>query len=261
MKIFNSLIELRERNKLLYYFGLINFLLFAASFCAYFIDDTTIMGINAWIKPMKFGLSVAIYSWTFAWLLGHFQNKLTINIVTWVLIITMLVENSIIVWQAAHGQLSHFNISSLSNGLLFATMGVFIAINTFLNAFVMILLFIPNQVQMNTDSLLAWRAGLIVFFIGSISGGLMISHMGHTFGATDGGPGLPFTNWSTKAGDMRIAHFFTLHGLQVIPLFAYWVSSTKKRPAQSTLIFTALYLSFCLLLHLLELAEKPLFPL
>ena len=38
------------------------------------VDDTTIMGINAWIKPIKFLISVAIYSWTMGWLLYYLNE-------------------------------------------------------------------------------------------------------------------------------------------------------------------------------------------
>ena len=46
---------------------------------------------------------------------------------------------------------------------------------------------------------------------------------GHTVGAPDGGRGLPVTGWSADHGDLRIAHFLGMHGLQVLPLLGWLI--------------------------------------
>jgi hypothetical protein len=51
---------------------------------------------------------------------------------------------------------------------------------------------------------------------------------GHTVGAPDGGRGLPVTGWSADHGDLRIAHFLGMHGLQVLPLLTWWIG--RRRP-------------------------------
>jgi hypothetical protein len=67
----------------------------------------------------------------------------------------------------------------------------------------------------------AIRYSIVIFLVGNAIGGYMLARGSHTVGAADGGPGLPFVNWSVIAGDLRIAHFIAIHAIQIVPLFAY----------------------------------------
>jgi hypothetical protein len=74
------------------------------------------------------------------------------------------------------------------------------------------------------------RLGLLVFVLGSLEGFVMTANTAHTVPAPDGGPGLPFVNWSTTAGDLRIAHFLALHALQALPLAGYLLDRAWRNP-------------------------------
>lgn len=254
------LAELRNRNRALTAFGWANAALAGLFLILLATSDAQVMGINAWIKPLKFALSIALYSLTFAWCLSYLKNQRHQRLITQLLMVCMLAEIVIITLQAARGETSHYNISSLLDGVLFAIMGVFIGINTVMNAAVLFLFLLPGRTTLAGAQLTAWRAGLFFFLAGSVAGGLMIHHMAHTIGTADGGPGIPFFNWSTRAGDLRLPHFITLHGLQAVPVF-WWIIGRHTRDPQSvTLGFTSIYLIVCLLLHALALNGVSLFP-
>ena len=82
----------------------------------------------------------------------------------------------------------------------------------------------------------------------------MVGLLSHTIGGPDGGPGLPLVNWSTRYGDLRIAHFLGLHSLQVLPLVGYYISKTKKQ----TIIFSVVYFVIATALFLQAMKGIPL---
>ena len=217
----NLFSELNARNPALYRFGWFNLGLLLLGLILYFTDQRQILGINAWVKPMKFAISIAIYAWTFAWLLGYVEDKRAVRRIAFWLIVTMTVEVVLIYLQSFRGTTSHFNIGSVFDIVVFQVMGIFILINTIINLYAL-WVFFRGKVTITGIDLLAWRAGLLIFCVGAISGGWMVGQMSHTLGAPDGGPGIPFFNWSTVAGDIRVAHFVSLHALQAIPISVWY---------------------------------------
>jgi len=199
-----------------------------------FIDERTLMGISVWIKPLKFWISGGIYILTLGFLVTKYpystkKKNIIRNIVSW----SLLLETGIIFYQATRGVRSHYNQDSMFDGILFGLMGILIAINVLM---MVLLAFDAARLKLTVAKpiQIAILIGWLVVIIGSWIGGQMISQMAHNVGVVDGGKGLPLVNWSTVAGDLRVAHFVGLHGIQIIPLFAWvlvkkWNATTKKK--------------------------------
>ena len=262
MKIFDWLAELRYRNPVLYRVGLMHLILAALLIIPLMIDQRQVMGINTWIKPIKFCISIGIYAWTFGWILFDLPNsRRFIKITSWTIAITMVTEIAIVIYQASRATQSHFNFNTDFDSLLFAAMGILIGINT-IAVVLTFLWFLFKSPKLDSAYLLGLRLAFIVFIVGNWVGGVMIQNSAHAVGVEDGGPGLPFTNWSTEGGDLRIAHFMGLHAIQVIPLFAFYlqkktsISLTGRRIG--TVIFTLIYGGLVSLLYFQAMRGEPL---
>ena len=214
----------RKESPVLFWIGILCFAMGVACLPGLAFDDRTLMGVNVWLKPLKFCISTAIYILTVGYMATLYPfskwKKWSINGITaW----TLLIELGIIFYQGARGVFSHYNFNSQFDGLLFAAMGILIGINV-----VIMVLFVIETIRlkMKTKKSVQWAIliGWVVVVLGSWVGGQMIAQMSHNIGVADGGAGIPFLNWSTIAGDLRVAHFFGIHGIQIIPLFALWLT-------------------------------------
>jgi hypothetical protein len=252
----NFLHELRKRNIILYYFGWIYFVGGIVCIIMTLASDTTVLGINAWIKPMKFFFSIWIFVWTMAWYLAYLNDKRRVRNYTWAVVIVMIIEQLIITWQAANGRLSHFNTTTPFYQGLFYFMGLAIATLTVWTGVIGYYFF--KQKQFNVPMPYIWgiRLGIILFVIFAFEGGVMARLLSHTVGAPDGGPGLPIFNWSTQYGDLRVAHFIGIHSLQILPLFGYFIAKTNR----SIQLFAAGYFMLTVFLLIQAFRQMPLLP-
>lgn len=250
VEIINALFR---KNKPLALFGAANFLLLGLLLLFSFIDDRTLLGINVWIKPMKFSLSIGIFTWTMAWLLDYLPQKTHVKIIAISIIVMLGIEQIIIIGQAAQGKASHFNISSPFDGMLFSIMGFAIVINTLMVLWTLILFLKINGLP--KGYLWGIRFGLMIVLLASFEGFVMIANGGHTVGAADGEEGVFFLNWARRYGDLRISHFLGLHAIQALPLFAWFFSRDKVSPVA---IFALIYFLLSVGTLWQALAGKPL---
>jgi len=250
----NFFTELHRRNPLLFVVGWVS--LAGALICAMMtqVSDTVVLGISAYIKPMKFFLSICAFTWTMGWYLEYLHMPRKTLAYSIMAIVVFLFELSIITWQASNGRLSHFNISTPMYALLFNLMGVAIVILWSWTCYITFLFF-RRQFDLPQSYLWGIRLGLIIFLIFSIEGAAMAARLAHTIGAPDGGPGLPIVNWSKQHGDLRVAHFFGMHALQIIPVLSYYVF--KK--STWVMVFATFYFLFVSCLLIQALNKIPLF--
>jgi hypothetical protein len=249
--------HLLERNALLAYTGLAHLALFFIALILSQLDAREVLGLNVWIKPMKFMLSIWIYTWTMAWLLEFLPKEKT-SIISWTIGATMWIETILLVMQAARGVPSHFNVfTGAFNAAVFGVMGVAIFINTIAVGYAT-MLFFTEDVPLSESMIWAIRLGLILFIVAGVEGGFMARQLSHSVGVPDGGDGLPFLNWSVKGGDLRVAHFIGMHALQLLPLLALVVDKLSPNGKIYVISAAILYAAATLFVFAQALMRQPL---
>jgi hypothetical protein len=187
---------------------------------------TAAASVNPWIKPIKFSMSFSTFASTVSLLLLALQiPKWQLTLVRRTIATSVALEILSLAMQAWRSTYSLSGHSLLDNSLAQITNSM-VMVNTAIVCW-MLAMFCANRVR--TD-LVDWpmvsaiRYSIVIFLAGNAIGGYMLARGSHTVGTADGGPGLPFVNWSVIAGDLRIAHFIAIHAIQIVPLFAYILS-------------------------------------
>jgi hypothetical protein len=184
------------------------------------------LAVNPWIKPIKFSMSFSTFASTISLFL------LTLRIPKWQLTLARRAIAISVAFEilslAAQAWRSSYHLSgqSLLDTSLAQVTNSMVMVNTAIVCW-MLALFCANRVsreRIDWPMVSAVRYSIVIFLVGNAIGGYMLARGSHTVGTADGGPGLPFVNWSIIGGDLRIAHFIAIHAIQIVPLFAYILS-------------------------------------
>lgn len=176
-------------------------------------------GPVSWRKPIVFGLSSAVATFSVAWLVSLLAPTRGRARAAWAYAITMSLEIALIDLQRWRGVASHFNDATALDAGIYNTMAVLIL--TSVSAVGVLGWRLFRSVEVAQDTRFAGGLGVAFLLAGSLMG-LAISVHGSIVMLS--GVGTPSM---VGAAPMKFPHAVALHALQVLPMIAWLLSRTS----------------------------------
>lgn len=189
------------------------------------VDQRTFNGVSVWLKPLKFEVSLAIYLATLAWFAGWLPAGTTATTTYRVFAASVVAGIAAeMIWvggAAAFGIASHYNVDQPFMKSIYGLMGVLAILLTSSTLVYGVLIMTDRNSTLEPVFRLSVSIGLVLTFVLTVAvAGYMASRTGHAVGGSAGdGGGVAVMGWSRTGGDLRVAHFFATHAMQIIPLF------------------------------------------
>ena len=196
------------------------------------IDQRTLGGAAVWVKPTKFSVSFLVHFATLAVIVSAMSpEKAKLRVVegvAWLMAAVFIAEMTYLFFQAAQAQHSHFNETTSFHSVMYSLMGV--GAVALVAMPVLIAWHAKGDIAFGPATQLGiWWGAIISCTLTVIVGGYLGSNGSHFIGhQSDPKLILPFFGWSTEVGDLRPAHFLSLHALQFFPLIGLWADRTGK---------------------------------
>lgn len=243
-------------------FMLANFVVFLP---AWFLDPRVLDGAAVWTKPQKFNVSLALHFATLAILAQQLPKEVRSGPVmigfSYAAAVSLVFEWGYVSLQAARAKRSHYNFDTQFEATMYALMG--------LGAVLLIAVAMALAVQIfrkgdRTMAGLRWGSilGLTLGFLSTLIFANYMSSFGRYVGGDldHVGKVVPFFGWSREFGDLRPAHFVSLHLMQTLPLAGY-IADRKGWPGVKIVVGIAVVqLTLATLLFLQALSGKPFWP-
>jgi hypothetical protein len=249
---------MRKPSRTLFWTGCILLLWSCITLLLMQFDLRLFQGVSVWLKPWKFQFSTGVYLLTLllfmAWLPKETLRSRAVKYVVWIAVLSGVFEVGYITLQGALGKASHFSGASPFESFMYKMMGAGAVLLVSASLVLAWVIARSKAYALPPALKLSIVLGLLATFVlGVAYGGYMSGQRtGHWVGqaaalATDAG-GLPLFNWSRTGGDLRVAHFFGIHAMHFIPLFAFSLHRLRvpQAPARAAVCgFTALFSAFC----------------
>ncbi|MCK0129338.1 hypothetical protein [Erythrobacter sp. F6033] len=232
---------------------------------AWVIDTRVLDSAPIWTKPQKFNVSFVVHFITLALIAQQIpravRSGMGLRIFAYLAGIGLVFEFIYLNTQAARGVRSHFNNDGPFEQIMYAFMGLGAVL------LMTIAVAIAVQVWRKADRSrrglwLGTIVGCIGAFITTVVFGFYMSGEGRYVGAplTGGGEVIPFFGWSREYGDLRPAHFVSMHMLQTIPFVGWLADRQNWNGTIIVLVATALQIALATFLFMQALSGQPFWP-
>jgi hypothetical protein len=263
---FQPLAELIVRQRALAFYGLALLALALVGAAMQAVDPRMLAsGVNVWVKPVKFLVSVGVFALTAAWFFGYIRPERRSALLPRAIVAMIVCAGSFellwIGWQASQGLESHFNNDTPFFNLMYGLMGLFAVI--LIGSAPLMAWEIARRpaTGLRSDFVAAVVIGLLLtFLLGGGLGGYMSAQPGHSVGPTGGQ--IPLFGWNRSGGDLRIAHFLGIHAEQALPILGMLTAGlTPSRRWTLLAAGTLAYIGVTLAIFALAVLGRPLLPL
>lgn len=228
------------------------------------VEDRTLEGVNLWLKPLKFEVSLALYLFTLA-IFARFAPPALLasrayRIFSATVVAMIALEMIWIGTAAALGVKSHFNESSALWALAYSFMGLAATILTSATLVLGVAVLAHRASGLSPAMRAAIGQGLIATFVLTLVAAFtMASGTGHFVGVSAAeAETLAVMGWARNGGDLRVPHFFATHAMHFIPAFgllsAAWFGRERTWPVS---VFTVAFTVFTLLVLVQALSGRP----
>ncbi|MGH6714313.1 MAG: hypothetical protein ACREEK_35835 [Bradyrhizobium sp.] len=223
--------------------GLAGLLLLTLCFSAF--DQRPIGNDAAWVKPIKFQLSLAVHFATLAAIVGRLsEQQRTGRVLFWIAAISIgsaAFEIAYIMIQAARQETSHFNLSTPLYQAMYVLMAIGAVFITVAAAGVGAVAWLDTDASLAFAIRLAIAVGLtggtlLTLVIAFRMGGALNHHVGIE---PAGAARFPLTGWSMSVGDLRVPHFFATHMMQAIPVIGLVADRVLPSPVGIFIVLLA----------------------
>jgi len=222
----------------------------------------------AWAKPMKFAVSFVVLFATLALVADRlspaWREGRLLQVTGLVMATAMITEMGYMIFQAAQGKASHFNAATPFEAFMYYTVMAAGAVALTLAISVYAWAVWRDRGVALSPGL---RAGLLWGFplstvLTLVVAGTMSAGTGHHVGMPLTGAALPLVGWSAEVGDLRPAHFFSLHAMQMLPLLGLALDlGGMARPGRVMAVAGIGYAALTLAVFAQALAGLPLIAL